>query len=155
MNSSLAGLRVPEQWKIEGVRLSQADVLSSLSTCSRRQVGAVLVSADNRIISEGYNGAAPKRPHCVDGGCPRGLLSYDEVPKDADYNQFPCVAIHAEANAIIRANASEAVGGTLYVTQPPCQQCQNMIRAARISTVMWIGDNGETVRWIVEREFSS
>lgn len=127
------------------VRLSQAEALTRLSTCSRRKVGAVLVSAQNIVISEGYNGAAPGEIHCVDGGCPRGQLSYADVPKDADYNLYPCVAIHAEANAIIRADAERTLGGTLYVTQPPCQQCQNMIRTARIATVIWSEDG--CIKW--------
>lgn len=109
--------------------------MSQRSTCSRRQVGAVLVN-DNRIIATGYNGSPPGRPHCVDGACPRGRLSYEEVPADADYNAFPCIAVHAEVNAILRAGYSAARGGTLYVTDKPCQQCSNVIAAVGIADVV-------------------
>ena len=88
---------------------------------------------DNRIIATGYNGATPGKMHCIDGGCPRGQLSHSEVPPDSDYNLYPCVAVHAEANAIIRAGYGLAKGGTMYITDNPCQQCLNMIEAAEIA----------------------
>lgn len=113
-----------------------AIVMSQRATCSRRKVGAVLVK-DNRIVATGYNGAPPGRAHCIDGGCPRGKLSYDEVPAGADYNKHPCVAVHAEANALLRAGHALTKGATLYVTDEPCQQCHNMIAAAEIAKV-WI-----------------
>ena len=116
--------------------LDIADIVSKRSTCSRRQVGAVLVQ-DNRIVSTGYNGAPPGQAHCVDGGCPRGKLSHEEVPKDADYNQFPCVAVHAEANAIIRAGYALTKDASLYITTSPCQQCWNLIQGAGIVRVVW------------------
>lgn len=107
-------------------------VMAQRATCSRRKVGAVLVK-DNRIIATGYNGAPPGHPHCIDGGCPRGKFTHDEIPKDADYNQFPCVAVHAEANALLRAGHATAKGGWLYVTEDPCQQCMNLIMATGVS----------------------
>lgn len=110
-------------------------IMSLRSTCSRRQVGAVLVQ-ENRIISTGYNGAPAGKAHCIDGACPRGRLSYDEVPAGADYNAFPCIAVHAELNAIIRAGFSKTRGGTLYVTDEPCQQCRNAIDASGIVRVV-------------------
>ena len=42
-----------------------ADLISFKSTCSRKQVGAVLVH-DNRIISIGYNGTPSGMEHCCD-----------------------------------------------------------------------------------------
>lgn len=115
--------------------LKVARIITERSTCSRRKVGAVLVS-ENRIIATGYNGAPPDKPHCVDGGCPRGQFTHDEVPKDFDYNAVPCVAVHAEANAIIRAGWAGTKGATLYVTEPPCRQCQNLIDGAEIGRVV-------------------
>lgn len=122
--------------------LDIAKIVSKRSTCSRRQVGAVLVKS-NRIVSTGYNGAASKKPHCIDGGCPRGKLSYDEVPEGYDYNAAPCVAIHAEANALLRAGHSATSGGYLYVTTEPCQQCWNLIEGAELAGVFWIDERGE------------
>lgn len=115
--------------------LKVAEIMSERSTCSRRKVGAVLVQ-DNRIVATGYNGSPPGEEHCVDGGCPRGQFTHDEIPKDADYNQFPCTAVHAEANAIIRAGHALTKGAAIYVTENPCQQCTNLIRGAEIERVI-------------------
>lgn len=114
---------------------SIAGVWASRSTCSRRQVGAVVVK-DNRIIGQGYNGVASGKKHCVDGGCPRGLLNHDQVPKDADYNLYPCKALHAEYQAITDAGKLNCKGATIYVTDNPCQQCTNMIEDAGIKEVI-------------------
>lgn len=113
-----------------------ANVMSKRSTCSRRQVGAVLVK-DKRIVATGYNGAPAGATHCIDGGCPRGKFTYDEVPPNTDYNAVVCIAVHAEANAIIRAGYALTEGADLYVTCEPCQQCWNLIIAAGIANVYW------------------
>ncbi|ATW62492.1 dCMP deaminase [Streptomyces phage WRightOn] len=110
-------------------------VWSDEAKCTRRQVGAVLVK-DGHTIATGYNGAPPGRKNCTDGGCPRGQLSYSDVPAGADYNAFPCVAIHAEANALLRAS-DRARGATLYVTDEPCQQCRNLILGAGVREVVY------------------
>jgi dCMP deaminase len=112
-----------------------AKVWAQRSTCSRRQVGAVVVK-DNKVIGQGYNGVASGKVHCSDGGCPRGQLSYEQVGAGADYNQFPCYAIHAEHNAILQAGLSVVEGATLYVTDKPCQQCTNLIEHAKIGRVV-------------------
>lgn len=120
---------------MDDYRLLQAAGLSQFSTCSRRQVGAVLVK-NNKIVGEGYNGVISGAVHCVDGGCPRGKLSYDEAPAGSDYNLAPCVAIHAEHNAILLAGTSGAEGSTLYVTDEPCTQCSTLIRHVGIERVV-------------------
>ena len=112
-----------------------AEIWSQRSTCSRRQVGAVVVQ-NNYVIGQGYNGVPSGRRHCVDGGCPRGALGYDEAPAGADYNLFPCYALHAEHNAILNAGAGACLGATLYVTAEPCQQCLNLIEHVKIGRVV-------------------
>ncbi len=112
-----------------------AKLWSTMSTCSRRQVGAVVVQ-DRKVIGNGFNGVASGRRHCVDGGCPRGALSQEECPSGSDYNEFPCLAIHAEHNAILQAGLAECSGATLYVTDKPCTQCSNLIEHAKISRVV-------------------
>lgn len=110
-----------------------------MSTCSRRQVGAVVVQ-DRKVIGNGFNGVASGKAHCVSGGCPRGRLSYSDVPPGADYNQFPCYAIHAEHNAILQAGLERCLGATIYVTDQPCQQCANLIEHAKIGRVVIMGN---------------
>ena len=111
-----------------------AKVWALRSTCSRRQVGAVVVK-DNHVIGQGYNGVASGATHCIDGGCPRGGMG-PEVPPGADYNQFPCYAIHAEHNAILGAGIRSCDEATLFVTAEPCQQCTNLIQHAKIGRVV-------------------
>lgn len=108
---------------------------SLMSTCSRRQVGAVVVK-DRMVLGEGFNGVVSGKKHCIDGGCPRGQLSYSEVPAGADYNQFPCHAIHAEANALYRAGLDACNGAALYVNAEPCTQCSALIERFGISKVV-------------------
>lgn len=115
--------------------LDIAQIWAERSTCSRRKVGAVVVK-DKKVIGQGYNGVPSGKKHCIDGGCPRGQLSYSEVPAGADYNQFPCTSIHAEHNAILDAGLANCVGATIYVTAKPCQQCQNLIEHAKIGKVI-------------------
>lgn len=117
-----------------------ARVWSYRSTCTRRQVGAVVVK-NNRVIGQGYNGVASGKTHCMDGGCPRGQMSVHEAPPGSDYNQFPCFAIHAEHNAILQAGLSFCAGATLYVTSEPCQQCTNLIEHAGIERIVVDGQS--------------
>src|SRR5690606_5427616 len=107
-----APLRVPCRVRHEPF-MKTALVWADEAKCTRRQVGAVLVK-DGHIISTGYNGTPSGRPNCTEGGCPRGKLTYDEVPGGMDYSAVPCTGIHAEANALLRAG-SRAVGCVLYV----------------------------------------
>ncbi len=112
-----------------------ARIWAQRSTCSRRQVGAVLVK-NKKVIGNGYNGVPSGFVHCVDGGCPRGQLSKAAVPSGSDYNAYPCHAIHAENNAILQAGLADARGAVLYTTEPPCQQCTNLIEHAGIECVV-------------------
>ena len=98
-----------------------------------------MVVQDKKVLGQGYNGVASGKKHCIDGGCPRGLMG-PEVPPGADYNLFPCKAKHAEHNAIDRAisgyGEGALVGATLYVTEEPCQQCINNIESHEIGRVV-------------------
>jgi dCMP deaminase len=89
--------------------LGIAEAVSRRADCTRRQVGAVIVDADHRIVSTGYNGAAAGKRGCLSGACPRGRLSYDELPHQAGgYDN--CISLHAELNACVYAGRSPACG---------------------------------------------
>lgn len=113
--------------------MAVARIMAQRAACTRSKVGAVIV-VDNQYTWPGYNGTAPGALHCTDGGCPRGQLSYDELPAGAAYDG--CEGLHAEQNALLRAG-DRAAGGTLYVTREPCSWCWKNIRASRISRVVW------------------
>jgi dCMP deaminase len=110
------------------------------SDCRRRQQGTIIVGDDNRVISTGYIGVAPGEAGCIEGACPRGRLSFDEVAAYASYDEGPgrCISTHSEANALIYGDYSRMRGATLY-TWPgePCTGCRKLIRAAGIVRVVW------------------
>lgn len=113
--------------------LTIAAAVATRAECTRRKVGAVVVR-DRRIIATGYNGAPAGQPSCLDGACPRGLCSTDQVAPGSSYDTGAgsCIAIHAEANALLHANGSLA-GADLYITDEPCDGCARLIAGAGIA----------------------
>lgn len=106
------------------------------STCSRRQYYSVVIGPEGRIVGTGYNGAPPNLVHCTDGGCPRAQS--DGVVPGQDYNN--CVAVHAEANAIIWSDRTARKGGTLYVNGPPCWECGRLIAGSGLARCVYLYD---------------
>lgn len=112
--------------------LGVAEAISARADCTRRQVGAVIVN-HNRIISTGYNGGEAGGRSCLKGECPRGRFLESELPGfdkgNSDYSTGDnyCVAIHAEINALLYADRTRVEGGILYVTCPPCGECEKII----------------------------
>jgi dCMP deaminase len=110
-----------------------ADAISQRSRCSRAQIGAVVVSKDQRISSTGYNGPAslfPTEEECM-SWCPRaqGLTALNNT-----YDS--CPSIHAEANALLYVDRSRVEGGTIYITDAACYQCAKLISNSGITRVV-------------------
>lgn len=104
--------------------------------CTRRQAGAVIVDSQHRILSTGYNGAPAGQPGCLTAGaCPRG---HSAVPPGSSYDTGvgSCIAVHAEANALLYADGWRSRGATLYCTSEPCGGCQRLIEGAGITRVV-------------------
>lgn len=123
--------------------LNIAFAAAERSDCNRRQVGAAIFGEDHRIVSTGYNGYPSGRPACgSEGGCPRGRYTYDEIPKDSSYvgGPAPCMAFHAEENAILYARR-DLDGCTLFTTHSPCPNCRRFILGTRLKTVVVAGPN--------------
>lgn len=120
--------------------LDIVEAVSARGECVRRQVGALLVK-NNRIKATGYNGAPAGKPSCLDGACPRGLSSFEEVPSYAEGNSnySDCIAIHAELNCIFESTPEDREGSILYVTIAPCGQCKKQIAGSGIPLVVWRG----------------
>lgn len=118
--------------------LDIADAVSARGECTRRHVAAVLVK-NNRIKATGYNGAPAGKPSCLDGACPRGRASREEIPSYADGNHdySTCIAIHAEANVIMESSREDREGSILYVTVAPCGECKKLIEGSGIPIVVW------------------
>ncbi len=102
--------------------LRMARIWAENSYCTRRRVGAIIVSG-SMIISDGFNGT------------PSG---FENVCEDDNGATKPYV-LHAEANAITKVarsnNSSE--GATLYVTASPCLECSKLIIQAGIKRVVF------------------
>ncbi len=113
-----------------------AELVSSRSTCLRRQVGAVLVR-DKHIIATGYNGAPRGVAHCMEVGCLREKLG---IPSGERHEM--CRGTHAEQNAIIQAalHGVSTAGATLYCTHQPCILCAKMLINAGVEKVVFQGD---------------
>lgn len=105
------------------------------STCTRRKYGSIILSKDNRVVGIGYNGAPPNYQHCDNGGCPRALQS---VPHGSQYDN--CIAVHAEANALMYSDINLRYDGTLVVNGPPCYGCAKLIATSGIKRVVYKTD---------------
>lgn len=116
------------------------------STCRRRQVGAALFDARGNLFSVGWNnerpavGLAPTPRNCSNGDCPRGNLSYKELPADAPYTN--CIAQHAEMMAMQKVElllaTEEKPDLHMFVTHQPCHECQPVLSNAGIIVHLWV-----------------
>jgi dCMP deaminase len=114
-----------------------AVLVSSRSTCLRKQHGAIIVK-DKQILSTGYNGTPAKITHC--DTCFR---TEHNIPHGTMYEL--CRSIHAEANAIVQA-AKYGIsinGATIYITGVPCLMCTRLIINAGIKEVVIAFDEHE------------
>lgn len=114
--------------------LGMAQMASTRSTCLRQQHGAVLVRS-GAVLSTGYNGACCGLPSCDETGtCKR--IEAGALPGE---RYELCVAVHAEANAIIQAarHGASTEGATLYITGQPCLMCARAIVNAGIAEVVF------------------
>ena len=115
------------------VWMDVADTVAKRSRCSRAQIGAVVVSANQRIASTGYNGPAATldvEGDCIDW-CPR---AQGIVPLDNLYDT--CPSIHAEANALLYVDRSRIEGGTIYITDVACLQCAKLVSNSGVAKVV-------------------
>lgn len=119
--------------------MAMADVMSRRSRCSRAQVGCVIVSAAQSVLSASYNGPPPGYP--ADGSCvlwcPRAR---GEGGLGSTYDN--CPSAHAEINGIARADHSRIAGATAYVTGATCIGCAKALAAAGVVRVIHrVGDS--------------
>lgn len=119
--------------------MSIARAVAARADCSRAQVGAVIITSDQRIVATGYNGAPSGTPGCLtSGACPRASVGRD-TGSSYDTGPGACISIHAEANAIIRASWADMDGSTLSTTKKPCDGCWKLIQATPLARVEWPG----------------
>ena len=94
------------------------------------QVGACIVSPDNKILSMGYNGFPI--------GC-----SDDDIPWEREgeliNTKYPYVC-HAELNAILNNKGSKLEGARIYVDLFPCNECAKAIIQSGIKEIVYKSD---------------
>lgn len=125
--------------------LSLTQATASRSNCSRRKVGAVVVQ-QRHIRSTGYNGPPAGYGHCDAGFCPRAQT---ESPMSYSYDN--CVALHAEANALLFASPQDREGATLYTSAAPCFSCAKLIANSGVTEV--VAGGGRYEGWEETRRF--
>lgn len=97
------------------------------------QVGACIVSSDNKILSMGYNGF-PK-------GCSDDIFPWTRIEVDHDpYNAKYVYVTHAELNAILNYRGGSLEGAKIYVTLFPCNECAKAIIQVGIKTLVFRED---------------
>ena len=97
------------------------------------QVGACIVSEDNKILSMGYNGF-PRG--CSDEDFPWGK----EFELIDPYNAKYLYSTHSELNAILNYRGGSLEGSKIYVTLFPCNECAKAIIQAGIKTIIYEED---------------
>ena len=92
------------------------------------QVGACIVSQNNRILSMGYNG--------FPNGIPDEEFSWSREGEDNKY----LYVTHSELNAILNFRGGSLEGSKLYVTLFPCNECAKAIIQSGIKEVIYADD---------------
>lgn len=125
----------PETWS------EIARVVARRSRCSRAQIGAVIVTAENRIAATGYNG--PPAGYGVPAGSCENWCTRGEKGPTADtaVSYSDCPSLHSELNALMHSSRSERNGGTIYVTGHLCLSCAKAVANSGLSTVVIVGSD--------------
>ena len=94
------------------------------------QVGACIVSPENKILSLGYNG--------MPIGCNDDDMPWEREGSDLDTKyMYVC---HSELNAILNSPNHDLRGSRMYVTLFPCNECAKAIIQAGIKTIVYDSD---------------
>ena len=101
-----------------------AEQFATLSYAKRKQVGCIIVSKDDNIISTGFNGT----PKGMDNNC-----------EDLITGETLWYVLHSESNAITKLSRStvSSEGSTMYITLSPCKNCAKLILQAGIKKVIF------------------
>jgi dCMP deaminase len=110
--------------------IDRTKVIAQASKCIRAKYGTVIITKDGRPAGDGYNGKP--RGSCNDDVCYRVGLA-PNAPKEN-------CCVHSEANAIMFSSPVERLGGTMYVSGIPCNDCALLILQSGVSRLVWLDD---------------
>ncbi len=133
-NSDANGENTRPSW--DAYFLMLAEDVSKRSPDASTKHGCILVSADRRVLSTGYNGPV--------SGLPHGLIDQE---RPAKYDWF----IHAEDNAVIFARC-DLRGATAYVTGTPCAACFRRLLQVGVTRIV---QGARQSACLNEREFAA
>lgn len=119
-----------KQERRDEVFMSLARGISELSKDPSTKVGALIVDAEKRVVSMGYN------------GFPRGVDDDPVIYNDRARKYMR--VLHAEENAVLFANRS-LEGCTAYITMHPCSNCAARLIQVGIKRV--VCPQPDTARW--------
>ena len=94
------------------------------------QVGACIVSENNKILSMGYNG--------FPNGCDDDVFPWERTGEENE-TKYPFVT-HGELNAILNYRGGSLEGAKIYVTLFPCNECAKAIIQCGIREVIYAND---------------
>ena len=98
---------------------------------SNTQVGACIVSNENKILSVGYNG--------MPTGCNDDEMPWSREGESTLDTKYPFVC-HAELNAILNSSTGSVKNSKIYVTLFPCNECAKAIIQSGIKEVIYKED---------------
>lgn len=98
------------------------------------QVGACIVSEENKILSVGYNG--------MPTGCSDDCMPWEREGPPLESKYF--YVCHAELNAILNNNGLSLKGARIYTTLFPCNECAKAIIQSGIKKVIYLSDKYST-----------
>lgn len=111
--------------------LTLATTIAARSKDPHVQVGACIVSADNKVLAMGYNGT------------PRGMEDEDFPWEDGELNSPDAkyaYVMHAERNAVLnyRGSLTDFVGARAYVTHLPCIECTKTLVQIGVKEITYL-----------------
>ncbi len=110
----------------------------------KRQVGACIVSDNNRVLSIGYNGAP--------NGFPDDMIPWQKEGSFAS-TKFAYIC-HAELNAILNFHG-DLRNSKLYVTYFPCNECAKAIIQAGIREIIYLEDKNCEETYVSKKLFDT
>ena len=124
---------------VDEVWMEVAIAISRRSRCSKAQVGAVVVSAEGRVESTGYNGPPAGLLVLEEQFSGAGCARFCERARTGDQSKsygISCPSVHAEANALLYTDRSRIEGGTIYASRSCCADCAKLIANSGIKRVV-------------------
>ena len=142
--------------------------VANLSYAVRHKVGAIIVSSEGQVVSQGFNGTPygfTNVCECVidsEGNEIHSSPAYNDNTKVLDALEFELITnyngnpdfklktkpivLHAESNAITKCAkwGSSTSGATLYVTMSPCIECSKLIIQSGIKRVVYLEQYRDT-----------